>query len=79
MALSKGRMKQNIQSTLIYKYAKLKKKKLYKSYCSTVHFRRITSIYQPTNAHIISHKTHLCHHPFYTIKEYYEHNEDTLT
>ena len=27
------------------------------SYCSTVHFRRITSIYQPTNAHIISHKT----------------------
>ena len=33
----------------------------YKSYCSTVHFRRITSIYQPTNAHIISHKTHLKH------------------
>ena len=32
---------------------------LQKSYCSTVHFRRITSIYQPTNAHIISHKTHL--------------------
>ena len=29
----------------------------YKSHCSTVHFRRITSIYQPTNAHIISHKT----------------------
>ena len=29
----------------------------HKSYCSTVHFRRITSIYQPTNAHIISHKT----------------------
>jgi len=28
-----------------------------KSYCSTVHFRRITSIYQLTNAHIISHKT----------------------
>jgi len=28
----------------------------YKSYCSTVHFRRITSIYQPPNAHIISHK-----------------------
>ena len=28
-----------------------------KSYCSTVHFRRITSIYQPTNAHIISHKS----------------------
>ena len=28
----------------------------YKSY-----FRRITSIYQPTNAHIISHKTHLKH------------------
>jgi len=28
----------------------------YGSYCSTVHFRRITSIYQPTNAHIISHK-----------------------
>jgi len=32
-----------------------------KSYCSTVHFRRITSIYQPTNAHIISHKTLLKH------------------
>jgi len=32
-----------------------------KSHCSTVHFRRITSIYQPTNAHIISHKTHLKH------------------
>ena len=26
----------------------------YKSYCSTVHFRRITSIYQPTNAHIFT-------------------------
>jgi len=24
-----------------------------KSYCSTVHFRRITSFYEPTNAHII--------------------------
>ena len=34
---------------------------IYKSYCSTVHFRRITSIYQPTNAHIISHKTLLKH------------------
>ena len=33
----------------------------YESYCSTVHFRRITSIYQPTNAHIISHKTLLRH------------------
>jgi len=33
----------------------------YKSYCSAVHFRRITSIYQPTNAHIISHKTLLRH------------------
>jgi len=33
----------------------------YKSYCSTVHFCRITSIYQPTNAHIISHKTILKH------------------
>ena len=32
-----------------------------KTYCSTVHFRRITSIYQPTNAHIISHKTLLKH------------------
>ena len=32
-----------------------------KSYCSTVRFRRITSIYQPTNAHIISHKTLLKH------------------
>ena len=31
------------------------------SYCSTVHFRRITSIYQPTNAHIISYKTHFKH------------------
>ena len=30
---------------------------VYKSYCSTVHFRRITKIYKPTNAHIISHKT----------------------
>ena len=26
-----------------------------------MHFRRFTSIYQPTNAHIISHKTHLKH------------------
>ena len=26
-----------------------------------MHFRRITSIYQPTNAHIISHKTHFKH------------------
>ena len=34
---------------------------LSKSYCSTVHFRRITSIYQPTYAHIISHKTLLKH------------------
>jgi len=34
---------------------------LCKSYCSTVHFRRITSIYQTTNAHIISHKTLLKH------------------
>jgi len=33
----------------------------FKSYCSTVHFRRITSIYQPTNAHIISRKTLLKH------------------
>ena len=33
----------------------------FKSYCSTVHFRRIISIYQPTNAHIISHKTILKH------------------
>ena len=33
----------------------------YRSYCSTVHFCRITSIYQPTNAHIISHKTLLKH------------------
>ena len=33
----------------------------HKSYCSTVHFRRITSIYQPTNAHIIPHKTLLNH------------------
>ena len=35
--------------------------KNYKSYCSTVHFRRITSIYQPTIEHIISHKTLLKH------------------
>ena len=34
---------------------------LCKSYCSTVHFCSITSIYQPMNAHIISHKTHLKH------------------
>jgi len=34
---------------------------LHKSYCSTVHYRRIISIYQPTNAHIISHKTFLKH------------------
>ena len=33
----------------------------HKSHCSTVHFRRITSIYQSTNAHIISHKTLLKH------------------
>jgi len=33
----------------------------YKSYCSTVHFCRITSIYQPKNAHIISYKTPLKH------------------
>ena len=31
------------------------------SYCSTVHFRRITSIYHSTNAHKISHKTLLKH------------------
>ena len=37
-----------------------------KSYCSNVHFRRITSIYQPINAHIISNKTHLKH--FKTIR-----------
>ena len=33
----------------------------HKSYCSTVHFCRITSIYQPAKAHIISHKTILKH------------------
>ena len=33
----------------------------YKAYCSTVHFLRITSIYQPTNAHIISYKARLKH------------------
>jgi len=33
----------------------------YKSYCNTVHFCRITKIYQPTNAYIISHKTLLKH------------------
>jgi len=31
------------------------------AYCSTVHCRRITSIYQPTNAHTISYKTLLKH------------------
>jgi len=31
--------------------------KNYKSYCSTVHFYRITLVYQPTNAHIISYNT----------------------
>jgi len=30
----------------------------HKSYCSTVHFRGITSIYQPTNAHIKFHIKH---------------------
>jgi len=34
---------------------------IYKTYCITVHFRRITSIFQPTNAHTISHKTLLKH------------------
>ena len=33
----------------------------FKSYCSTVHFRRITSIHQPTNAHMFSHKILLKH------------------
>jgi len=33
----------------------------YKSYCSAVHLRRITSIHQPTNARIISHKQLLKH------------------
>jgi len=33
----------------------------FKSYCSIVHFRRVTSIHQPTNAHIISHTTLLKH------------------
>jgi len=36
-------------------------RKNHKSYCSTVYFRRIISIYQPTNAHIISYKTLLKH------------------
>jgi hypothetical protein len=36
---------------------KLKVIHTYKSYRSTVHFCRITSVYQPTNSHIISHKT----------------------
>ena len=34
---------------------------IYGSYCSTVHFRRITSVYLPTNADIISHKAYLKH------------------
>ena len=33
----------------------------FKSHCSTVNFRRIISIYEPTNARIISHKTNLKH------------------
>ena len=33
----------------------------YKSYCSIEHFFRITSIYQPTNANILSCKTFLKH------------------
>jgi len=33
----------------------------FKSYCSTMHFCRITSVYQLTDAHIISHKTLLKH------------------
>jgi len=32
-----------------------------RSYCRTAHFCRIASIHQPTNAHIISHKTLLKH------------------
>jgi len=39
-----------------------------KSYCSTVHFCRITSIYQPTNTHIISNKTLLKH--FKTLRHF---------
>jgi len=31
------------------------------AYFGTVHFRRITSIYQPTNEHVISYKTLLKH------------------
>jgi len=42
-------------------FENLKKILWYKPYCSTVHSRRITSIYQPTNAHIISHRTLLKH------------------
>ena len=38
---------------------------IYKSYCRTVHFCRITSIYQPTNAHIIPHKTLLKHYDLF--------------
>jgi len=33
-----------------------------------VHFHRITSIYQPTNAHIISHKTLLLEKHFKTLR-----------
>jgi len=39
----------------------MSKKIKHYSYCSTVHFRRITSIYQPKNAHTISHKILLKH------------------
>jgi len=44
-----------------------------------VHFRRITSIYQPTNAHIISHKTLLKH--FKTLRHVSilsDHNQEAL-
>jgi len=34
-----------------------KRSTLFIFYCSTVHFRRITSIYQAMNERIISHKT----------------------
>jgi len=40
-----------------YKFCLVIKNISHKSYCSAVRFCRITSIYQPPNAHIISHKT----------------------
>ena len=50
-----------ISAGLLYAYIVDRAYTAFRSYCSTVHFRRITSIYQPTNVHIISYKTFLKH------------------